>query len=102
MTNQQQDCQRPCNSLVVSLSAKNYKKTNQSFGEVYLYFPARVRKSEEHYFYSFVSLMGEIGGLVGLLLGFSFWQIAEVISTLIQQKIKWYERKLETDIEASQ
>lgn len=66
----------------------------RDYGEVYFYFSPRVKHSSEHYFYSFLSLMGEVGGYVGLFLGFSFWHLAEWMTLLIKQKIKGHEKVL--------
>ena len=33
---------------------------------MYFYFPSRVSKSQEHYLYTFLKLIGQIGGYLGL------------------------------------
>ena len=43
--------------------------------------------SEEHYFYSGLSLLAEIGGYLGLLLGLSFLNLASWIGESLQKKI---------------
>ena len=52
-----------------------------------LYFEQRVVISEEHLFYSSLSLIAEIGGYLGLLLGVSFLNFAAWAAALIQRKI---------------
>ena len=43
--------------------------------------------SEEHYFYSGLSLLAEIGGYLGMLLGLSFLNFASWVAALVQSKI---------------
>ncbi len=42
-----------------------------------------VKKTIEYFLYSSVSMMAEIGGYVGLLLGFSLYNLSEINNTLI-------------------
>ena len=67
ITNQKKDCLRPCRVTLVNVGAKNYKKLgHQNFSQAYFYFSPSVMKSEEHYEYSFLKLIGQIGGYLGL------------------------------------
>ena len=67
ITNQEKDCLPPCKTTKVNLGAKNYEKMkNSTYSLVYFYFPSRVSKSEEHYLYTFLKLIGQIGGYLGL------------------------------------
>ena len=56
-------------------------------GSINFYFEKRVLLSEEHYFYTGLSLLAEIGGYLGLLLGVSFLNFASWIALLVQRKI---------------
>ena len=95
ITNQKRDCLNPCQTLILTVGAKNVAlDESRDFGELYLYFSPRIKRSEEHYFYTFLSLMAEIGGYVGLFLGFSFWHLAEWSSAAIQVRIKQHEKEL--------
>jgi hypothetical protein len=44
--------------------------------------------SEEHHFYTFLSLMAEIDGILGLLLGVSLYHFVDWASTLLEKKIE--------------
>ena len=83
--------------LVGSLGAKNYEllpaASKRRFGQVLYYFPPRVMVSEEKFFYTFLSLMAEIGGYVGLLLGVSLFHFADWLSDLVEAQIEKYEKK---------
>ena len=67
ITNQEKDCLAPCHTTLVNVGAKNYMKyNNRNYSQVYFYFPSRVTKSEEHYLYSGLKLLAQIGGYLGL------------------------------------
>ena len=67
ITNQEKDCLSPCHTTIVTVGAKNFEKlSDRNYSQVYLYFPPRVTKSEEHYLYPFLKLVGQIGGYLGL------------------------------------
>ena len=56
-------------------------------GRINFYFEKRVLMSEENYFYTGLSLLAEIGGYLGLLLGVSFHNFASLVALLVQRKI---------------
>jgi hypothetical protein len=58
-----------------------------------LYYAPRTMFSEELEFYTSLSLMAEIGGYVGLLLGVSLWHFASWISDIVEVKIKVLEAR---------
>ena len=68
-------------------------KDERDYGQLYLYFAPRTMFSEELELYTSLSLMAEIGGYVGLLLGVSLWHFASWISDMLEVKIK----KLESE-----
>ena len=90
VTNQQLDCNIPCHSLTVNLGAKNYQNQtgSRSDGLLYLYYAPRVTQSEEHLLYTLLNLFAEIGGYVGLILGYSLFHVAALISGAIETKVK--------------
>ena len=53
----------------------------------------RVVISEEHFFYSGLSLLAEIGGYLGLLLGISFLNFASWMAGVIQRKMNESSRR---------
>ena len=89
VTNQMDDCPVPCDTLLVSLGAKNYAfKDDRDYGQLYLYFAPRTMFSEELTLYTPLSMFAEIGGYVGLLLGVSLWNFAAWISDILEGRIK--------------
>ncbi|XP_059079351.1 uncharacterized protein LOC131877632 isoform X2 [Tigriopus californicus] len=94
VTNQLNDCNVPCEVLSVSLSGKNMKTRSDGLGQITLYFQPRVMRSEEHHLYTVLSLLAEIGGYVGLLLGYSLLHAASSISSFLETKIKIMEQQL--------
>ena len=76
VTNQLSDCPIPCDSLKVYVGGKNMKKISPHQTASWLvYFPTRIMISTEEELYSSLSMLAEIGGYVGLLLGFSLWNV---------------------------
>ena len=59
----------------------------------YFYFAPKVMKTEEHFFYTELSLLAEIGGYLGLLLGVSLWHFASWVADLLQDRINKIEAK---------
>ena len=93
-----QDCDVPCHTLQVTVSGKNYRKHSEnSTGLVYLYFAQKVPKSTEHYLYLFLSFIAEIGGYVGLLLGYSLFNAAAFANSMFGGRIKAMEENEKRD-----
>ena len=87
ITNQQNDCNKPCKSIVVSIGGKNYNyNKTRNFGSVRFYFSMTSTKTLEHYLYTFTNLFAEVGGYVGLLLGYSCLDFASTIKHLVNKK----------------
>jgi hypothetical protein len=70
------------------------KTRSDGLGQITLYFQPRVMRSEEHHLYTVLSLLAEIGGYVGLLLGYSLLHAASSISSFLETKIKIMEQQL--------
>ena len=67
ITNQGKDCLTPCRTTLVNVGAKNNQRfENRTYSQVYFYFSPRVMKSQERYLYSFLKLVAQIGGYLGL------------------------------------
>ena len=67
ITNQQKDCLSPCHATLVSVGAKNkYKQYDQDFARMDVYFASHVMQSKEHYHYTALKMLAQIGGYVGL------------------------------------
>ena len=89
VTNQQKDCKFPCHSLNVNLGGKNYENKTvekQPYGVYYMYFPPRVTTLVERSLYTPLNLFAEVGGYLGLLLGFSLHDLISWIIKLIEAK----------------
>ena len=81
-----------------AVGAKNYELLPAAakkplFSQVLYYFPPRIMVSEEKFFYTFLSLMAEIGGYVGLLLGVSLFHFADWLTHLAEGQIEKYEKR---------
>ena len=88
ITNQMKDCLSPCYTTITNIGAKNFQKLDDdTYGFMYLYFLSRVVVSEEKYLYSFLKLIGQIGGYLGLY-RLSVWILFDLckLKNLVQNK----------------
>jgi hypothetical protein len=90
VTNGEHDCNIPCHSVTVDLAARNYQNTsteNQEYALLDLYFLPTARLTTEKLLYNGLKIFAEIGGYVGLLLGYSLFSL-----------VRWINRAFETMI----
>ena len=89
ITNQLNDCNKPCKSVVLNIGGKNYKYDgNTTYATALFYFSMTSTQTTEHYLYSPTSLFAEIGGYLGLLLGYSCLDLASTLRG-ISEKRPW-------------
>ena len=87
-TNQEQDCDFPCLSVVADIHGKNYRKYyTRKYAELYVYYGFNVYKSQERYHYTFYRWLAEVGGYVGLFLGYSFFNLVSTIEHALEKQI---------------
>ena len=53
-----------------------------------LYYAPSVTQNEEHLLYTPLNLFAEVGGYVGLILGYSLFHVAALTRSAIEAKIK--------------
>ena len=85
-TNQENDCNRPCKTMVLNIGGKNYENNNENYGVAIIYFSMTATQTKELYLYSFSSLIADIGGYLGMLLGFSFLDFASALEALSKKR----------------
>ena len=73
------------------ITTRQYKISKYS--RIYVYFPQRVVLSTEGFVYEFTELIGEVGGYIGMLLGFSIMDLALTICQLIAKKSEEFQTK---------
>jgi len=97
VTNQRNDCFNPCMIVLTSVGGKNLITTGiaNDTALAYFYFAPKVMKTTEHYFYTALSLLAEIGGYLGLLLGVSLWHFASWVADSLQDRINKIEAEEE-------
>ena len=72
--------------MQVSFGGKNSRANSDNSSAIaYFYFAPRVILSEEKFIYDGDTLMAEVGGYVGLLLGFSFAHVLQWFSFLVDK-----------------
>ena len=95
VTNQQKDCNTPCRTVSANLGAKNYlnhSMENQNYARLDLYFSPRATVTKEHYLYTVLTFISEVGGYVSLILGYSFFELFRWICRVMDVKAKEIER----------
>lgn len=88
ITNQEYTCPNPCNFLKVNIGSKNRKALTKNRTELFIYFQNRILASQESLLVTTLELAAEIGGYLGLFLGLSFFTFADMISTVINRRIR--------------
>ena len=89
VTNQHNDCHSPCHRLIIDLGAKELSiLDDNTTATLLLYFPQKMLINKEHFLYTILNLMAEIGGYTGLLLGYSLFNIATFVNKIIDMHIE--------------
>ena len=86
--NYQGSCLEPCYYLRLKIMQMKYVRDDHFWTkdfEVMFDFEEKVKKSTSYYRYTFLSLVAEIGGYVGLFLGLSVYQLKDVFHGLFQK-----------------
>ena len=81
--NQNNICPDSCNFTEVNLSPPILENCHESVAKVVFYFKQDIKTSHEYLIYTELSMLAEIGGYVGLMLGISFVNIGSLINKLL-------------------
>ena len=65
---------------------------NQNYARLDLYFSPRVTVTREHYLYTVLTFISEVGGYVSLILAYSFFELFRWICRVMDVKAKEIER----------
>ena len=86
------ECAIPCHFVVVNVDAKDNHETTDTkmkdYAVLTLYYPSSVIKNVEHLMYDLERVLGEVGGYVSLLLGYSVLGSALDLVTWINNKVE--------------
>ena len=75
-------CNEPCTFLNIKVIEK-YPKFFWPLNTVAINFPMRIQIAESYLIYNALSILAEIGGYVGLFLGFSIYNALDFIESMI-------------------
>ena len=75
-------CLNSCTYLKVTYDER-IMKNRYPLGKLRFYFPVGIKINQAYYTYKELSLIAEIGGYVGLFLGWSVYQLKDVMDTLV-------------------
>ena len=82
------DCYSPCTTMQVSAKGNNVVPAKAGKPQLVLYFQSRIQTGREQYLYPVLSFFAEVGGYVGLILGYSLLNLAEVIISALDKKMR--------------
>ena len=80
-------CLKPCSFLNIKLSKSNEKLTDKNHGTLSFFFEDFIQETSSYYSYGSREFIAEIGGYVGLFIGASVYQLADLVENIIR-KIK--------------
>ena len=80
-------CLKPCSFLNIKLSKSNEKLTDKNHGTLAFFFEDFIQETSSYYSYGSREFIAEIGGYVGLFIGASVYQIADLVENIVR-KIK--------------
>lgn len=81
-------CKYPCRFLSNSFISKSVEQrgTNQTITDIS--FQEYVKSTRSHYIYNAINLIAELGGYVGLFLGYSFLNIGDVMDWILDLRMR--------------
>ena len=82
------DCPQPCTIFKMQPRITSYA-INEQIGALDIRFPEKTTISTDQYSYTWLNLVAELGGYVGLFLGYSVYQLTDLIDFFLQKN--WIE-----------
>ena len=77
-----QDCSNPCSVMDITYGFPGTAKhSNEQIGEVKMYFKSHITVKRSVLVYEETQLMAEIGGYIGLILGFSLLDLGKFLQS---------------------
>ena len=81
-------CSVPCASMGIIFQTSNIETTSKDEAQVKFYLKTYIKKNSSFWSYSLISLLGEVGGYVGLLLGISVLDVAKLFGNVFNALTK--------------
>ena len=78
-------CLKPCSFLNIKLSKSNKKLTEKNHGMLSFFFEKFIQETSSYYSYGSREFIAEIGGYVGLFVGASIYQVADLFDNIIRK-----------------
>ena len=83
-------CPQACSYLTIKVIENGWKQDVKNRSELILSFRQKIHSTVSYYLYEEISLVAEIGGFVGLFLGASVYQTADLIDSMITRISKFF------------
>ena len=78
-------CLKPCSFLNIKLSKSNENPSEKKDGRLIFFFREFIQETSSYYSYGSRELIAEIGGYVGLFIGVSIYQVADLFENIIRK-----------------
>ena len=83
------NCPQPCAKYSMNVKSDYYSDPDNSVPSIKIFFNEMITVSYDQYSYIWLNLVAEVGGYVGLFLGFSVFQLTDLMDVLLQRN--WIE-----------
>ena len=84
------DCPQPCTIFKMQPRITSYA-IDEQIGALDIRFPEKTTISTDQYSYTWLNLVAEVGGYVGLFLGYSVYQMTDLVDIFLQKFCIEYE-----------
>ena len=83
------DCPKPCTMFKMQPRMVLYAATDTNAADLDIRFPEKTTISTDQYSYTWLNLVAGVGGYVGLFLGYSVYQMTDLVDIFLQ--LSWVE-----------
>ena len=83
------DCPQPCTMFKMNPRTTGMALYNGIVNYLDIRYPETTKISTDQYAYTWLNLVAEVGGYVGLFLGYSVYQMTDLVDILLQRN--WVE-----------
>ena len=78
-------CLKPCSFLNIKLSKSNENSSEKKDGRLIFFFKEFIQETSSYYSYGSREFIAEIGGFIGLFIGVSIYQLADLFENIIRK-----------------
>ena len=84
-SNKSLTCLKPCSFLNIKLSKSNENPSEKKYGRLIFFFKEFIQETSSYYSYGSREFIAELGGFIGLFIGASIYQVADLFENIIRK-----------------